>query len=320
MEILTIADTLTRLERRGFIKTPVTDGLLYTLKGSSGDGQIRFTGDMDQCYLVVCDVTFKKEYMNGFYIPEHYIELSTISDSQLSYEQTDGHTTKVLKGTGCYINLGEPGVMCVPADTRLTYTSFVVREKVISDHRPAGDLETDLLEHRNRVLLNSQPPCHRLTRVLCDLVHCRMQGRIKTLYYQTKAIEVLCLLSEMLFDAQGKQTATTVQDRAAVEKARKLLAHKLSVPPTTNELARQVGVSATKLKQIFKQETGQTIFDYLKSIRLGTALSLMTDSGATITSVANDIGYKSPSKFTAAFRQQYGVNPGKYLRMVRQRP
>lgn len=319
MEAMTIADTMAWLEHFGFSKTRLHQTLLYELKGPAGQGWIKMTGTLDRYYLVECDVWFKKDFTYVYRIREHFIELSTVSDSRLCYEQSSGKITEIVKGIAIHINTGEPGVIRIPAGTRLTYTSFVIRENMVARNLPCQGSDTDLICPCNIALINRMPPCHHQARILSDLSHCRMPEHVKSLYCETKALEILCLLSESLYWHRREQPVTTIQDRTAVEKVRRILARRMSDPPATGELARQVGINATKLKQVFKQETGLTIFGYLKTIRLGAAVSMMADADATITSVARDIGYKSPSKFTAAFREQYDVNPGQYLRMVRQR-
>ncbi len=320
MEVTTVEDALASLEHFGFIQSRKDDSLLFELEGKSGSGRIRVTGPLDRHYLIACDVLFERDFVYGYHIQEPFIELSSVSDSRMRYEQEKEGTNRVLKGMSAYINIGDPGVINIPAGTRLTYTSLIIRAATLGRLLPDEGPETDLTLSCNAAVINSLPPCHRQARVLSDLIHCGMQGPVKALYYEIKALEVLCLLSEALTSERERMSRPTVQDRAAVHEARQILAYNISCPPGIAALARQVGINATKLKQAFKQETGHTVFGYLRTIRLGAAVSLMADPGATIASVSQEVGYKSPSKFSAAFRQQYGLNPGQYLRMVRQRP
>lgn len=319
MKITTVEGALKSLEHFGFKKSRKQDTLLYQLEGEPGSGQIQVFGPVERHYLIVCDVRFKKDFAYEYHIQEPYIELSSVSDAQMRYEQENEETTLVLKGISTYINPGVQGVINISAGTCLTYTSFVIRESVVR-RLPSEVAETDLTLPGNLSLINQLSPDHRRARILSDISHYRGQDSVKTLYYEIKALEALCLLSEALTLARQNRPQPTIQDRAAVEKARQILACNISSPPSISALAVRVGINATKLKLLFKQETGHTIFGYLRTIRLGVAVSLMADPGATITSLSQDVGYKSPSKFTAAFRHQYGLNPGQYLRMVRQRP
>ena len=320
MEVVTVEGALGILEHFGFIKIRKDDTLIYKLEGKPGKGRIHLTGSVESHYLITCDVLFKQDFVYGSHIREPFIELSSVSDSKLLYEQEREGTTSVLKGMTTHINLGEPNVINIAAGTRLTYTSLIIRQATMTRFLSDEGQERDLALPGNARIINSLPPCHRQARILSDLIHCRMQGSVKALYYEIKALELLCLLSEALSSKKQSMHQSTAQERAAVKEAREILANNISCPPGISALARKVGINATRLKQAFKQETGQTIFGYLRLIRLGTAISLMADPRATIASVSQEVGYRSPSKFSAAFRQQYGLNPGQYLRMVRQRP
>jgi AraC-like DNA-binding protein len=48
-----------------------------------------------------------------------------------------------------------------------------------------------------------------------------------------------------------------------------------------------------------------------QQVRLMEALSLMA-AGRSVTTIAFDVGYDSPSAFTAMFRRAYGVPPSLY--------
>ena len=320
MKVTTVEGVLKSLEHFGFKKSRKKDAVLYQLEGEPGNGQIKLSGPIDRQYLVACDVMFNKNFIYGYHIREPFAELCSVSESQLCYEQANEESILILKGISTYINPGVPGVIHIPAGTRLAYTSFVVRGSIVASRMSSEGSDTDLVHPSNAAIINQLPPCHRQARILSDIVHCKMQDAVRNLYYEVKALEVLCLLSEALTSEKQCKPQPSVQDRAAIERARKILASNISSPPSISALARQVGINATKLKQTFKQETGHTIFGYLRNIRLGAAVSLMSDPGATITSISQDVGYKSPSKFTAAFKHQYGLNPGQYLRMVRQVP
>ena len=64
----------------------------------------------------------------------------------------------------------------------------------------------------------------------------------------------------------------------------------------------------------FRRETGLSFAVWRQNVRLMEALSLMA-SGQSVTSVAYDVGYNSPSAFTAMFRRVFGVAPTAYLSM-----
>ena len=64
-----------------------------------------------------------------------------------------------------------------------------------------------------------------------------------------------------------------------------------------------------KLKKGFEQMFQTTPFQYLRDRRLEQAQQLLMDTEQSIEEVARIIGYANRSKFAAAFRKKFGVNP-----------
>lgn len=62
----------------------------------------------------------------------------------------------------------------------------------------------------------------------------------------------------------------------------------------------------------FRRETGVSFSEWRQQVRLAEALSLLS-LGRTVTAVAYDVGYNSPSAFTAMFQRAFGVAPSHYF-------
>jgi AraC-like DNA-binding protein len=78
-----------------------------------------------------------------------------------------------------------------------------------------------------------------------------------------------------------------------------------------DDLAAIACISRRTFTRLFKQETGMSFAAWRQQMRLMEALSLM-GSGRSITMTAYDVGYNSPSAFTAAFRRNFGLSPRQY--------
>ena len=75
---------------------------------------------------------------------------------------------------------------------------------------------------------------------------------------------------------------------------------------------REVGASARTLARLFRDETGLTFGRWRAQARLLAALGRLA-GGEKVTTVALDLGYDSPSAFTALFRRHFGVPPSRYF-------
>lgn len=67
--------------------------------------------------------------------------------------------------------------------------------------------------------------------------------------------------------------------------------------------------SKTYINRIFKQTTGSTIQQYIKQLRLKTAKKLLLDPTATVTLVAQTVGYHDTSYFIEEYKKMFGRTP-----------
>ena len=91
-----------------------------------------------------------------------------------------------------------------------------------------------------------------------------------------------------------------------------LLRENLAETPTLEQIGRRVGCSPFYLSRIFSRETGRSIFQYLRALRLERAAELLRAQELNVTQVALAVGYASPSHFSTAFHETYGCCPGLY--------
>lgn len=75
---------------------------------------------------------------------------------------------------------------------------------------------------------------------------------------------------------------------------------------------RLVGASGRTLTRLFLRETGMPFSEWVRRMRLSLALDRLAQ-GESVTAVALDLGYASPSAFSAMFRRTFGASPRRYL-------
>lgn len=78
------------------------------------------------------------------------------------------------------------------------------------------------------------------------------------------------------------------------------------------EWARVVGASARTLARLFRRETAMSFRVWRQQLRLLRAMEMLA-AGQSVTTVALDLGYDSPSAFTAMFRRTLGTTPKRYF-------
>ncbi|NJN47540.1 MAG: helix-turn-helix domain-containing protein [Candidatus Competibacteraceae bacterium] len=87
-----------------------------------------------------------------------------------------------------------------------------------------------------------------------------------------------------------------------------------------NGLANRMGVTARHLRRIFADELGVSPLNYLRTRRLLTAKTLLTDTRLPIIEIAAASGFGSLSQFNATFHQHYRLTPSQLRKQVKTQP
>ncbi|MBS1792148.1 MAG: helix-turn-helix transcriptional regulator [Acidobacteria bacterium] len=77
-------------------------------------------------------------------------------------------------------------------------------------------------------------------------------------------------------------------------------------------IALQVNLSASRLRGLFRKETGLPLAHFVKLLRLETAHQLLTTEFLTIKEVMAKTGIRDHSHFNRDFKLFYGVTPSQY--------
>lgn len=81
---------------------------------------------------------------------------------------------------------------------------------------------------------------------------------------------------------------------------------------TIAEIAASVYLSQTYVSLLFKQETGETIYEYLMKVRIAKAKELLRDPRIKFYEVCELVGYADPSYFSKLFKKMTGLTPSAY--------
>ncbi len=107
----------------------------------------------------------------------------------------------------------------------------------------------------------------------------------------------------------------TDKDRKYVQKTEKyLLDNLLNSFSGIETISKNIGVSPTKLKNDFKTIHSQSLYHYYRYHQMHLANKLLSEKTITIKEVANLLGYENASKFTAVFKEQFGVLPSSIVK------
>ena len=83
----------------------------------------------------------------------------------------------------------------------------------------------------------------------------------------------------------------TDPDAVTVAAAKRLIADNLASLPGLAEIARSVGTYREKLSQVFREQTGMTVFSYIREARIRRGEELLRDTDIDVQDIALLIGF-----------------------------
>lgn len=97
----------------------------------------------------------------------------------------------------------------------------------------------------------------------------------------------------------------------AVEKVKRLLETSCEKPWSMERIAGEVSLDKSYLGRIFRESTGSTVMNYLRTVRIERAKKLLR-RGMSVGEAAARVGIEDPSYFGRIFKQETGYAPAQY--------
>ncbi|UVI31953.1 helix-turn-helix domain-containing protein [Paenibacillus spongiae] len=97
-----------------------------------------------------------------------------------------------------------------------------------------------------------------------------------------------------------------------VEDALDLLTKRMKEQVRVEDIAKEVGISESRLSHLFKSETGQSVIDALNRMRLREAAALLLHTHRSAAEISEDVGFGNYNHFLNQFKKRYGASPSAY--------
>ncbi|MFP3089206.1 AraC family transcriptional regulator [Treponema sp. TIM-1] len=135
--------------------------------------------------------------------------------------------------------------------------------------------------------------------------------------YQLKACSgILALIAEMLTHERRSEQPNYYQK--IVEQAKYLMETNVFKAINVSSISEQIGVSPSKLNEIFKTYTSMTPYQYYIHIKIHKAEGLLEEADVTVKEVAFQLGFEDQYYFSRLFKNKTGVAPSDWKKYIRQ--
>ena len=136
------------------------------------------------------------------------------------------------------------------------------------------------------------------------------------LFKQIRIFFAINFLSCFLFSLKYLNPVTeTGQVNDHIESSIQFMRKHYLDKPSLQTLAEISGYSLSHYKAKFREETGMTPANYLSTLRLEYAKEKLAHTNCSITKLAMDLNFSSPSHFCGAFKKLTSYTPVEYRRL-----
>lgn len=144
------------------------------------------------------------------------------------------------------------------------------------------------------------------SRVEREMARARRRFRFATrsrFAFVENAIESMLLWANEISPGEGPELDPRLR-RATEEVGNRISRHW-----TAAELAKEAGLSPSRLTTLFREQLGQSPVGYAERVRLEHAANLIQDAGLSVKEAAHAVGYEDPYHFSRRFSARLGRPP-----------
>ena len=287
-----------------------------------GEGNIKRIDLGEDFRLHIHQYTFREEFVLKRMAPKAVSDLVTVifyssafpnnylSNREVSFNCTKTHAASVEVSSG---DLNSE--IRFPPGHDIHFTSLGIRaallRELLGPTEPNQLIET--VTKANNTFLYHLLMIPDFERTLRGLVESESGDPLKKFYYKVKAQELLYLVFSKLAQREDKKHCQLNNlDVSMLMTVRDTLVADLAEPPQLRDLAKLANMSETKLKMLFRQVFGDSIYNYYQTARMEEAATMLRLPGVSVSQVGYQLGFSNLSHFSRLFARHHGKTPKKF--------
>lgn len=162
-------------------------------------------------------------------------------------------------------------------------------------------------------LLFEQTVYPSLQKIADEMMTERVDKTFELFFMRIKAEELICrLLMELEKRDEKNIYALHGKDIQSIYRVKDKILEQLETPPMIDDLALFASMSTSKLKRLFKQIFGDSLFNYYQTFRMKEAARLLREEKLSVSQVGYQMGFENLSHFSRMFEKHIGMKPKKW--------
>lgn len=199
---------------------------------------------------------------------------------------------------------------CVIVQPGVLHDDYAIEEQVVF----CLQFMTDIKLNSSVILLNkaNEKIIFQIEEILRNIYQQRDDLRFGMTECQ---LEAIILLLMRLLDINNMRH---VYQNAVVDYIKKYLSNYIDTKINFEILSEKIGYSYERIRKIFKEVEGVSLYQYLLNLRLSKAKKLLYDQNKKIAAIAAECGFGSPIRFNLFFHEKMDMTPRQYRKIVHQ--
>jgi len=101
-----------------------------------------------------------------------------------------------------------------------------------------------------------------------------------------------------------------------INKAKIIMQENILTDISCQQIAKDIGMSYSWFRRIFKQYTGFAPGHYIQELRINKSKELLTNTSLHCKEIAFELGFETPAYFNIAFKKRTGMTPNQYRELT----
>lgn len=233
--------------------------------------------------------------------------------------------TEALKNISGTTWLNKINIHGTPVPTETQAIKFTANdESVICNHLIAGNTDDAITVIDTIISNNANTKKYMLMHIYIQILNIIFKTmRIKNIEYDTERVGDLELLNEITSHSPSevyniivglidKLKKTNNVKKISVDNVLKYIQQHYKEYISLDNVADHFNTSASYLSRLIKKETSQTFNEYMNSLRIEEAKTLLESTDKSVTEIYQTIGFTNRSTFIRVFKTFTGVTPSEF--------
>ncbi|ADV50093.1 transcriptional regulator, AraC family [Cellulophaga algicola DSM 14237] len=190
---------------------------------------------------------------------------------------------------------------------------IVVPKTFLINHGFINDYDFKKLTDEKLIL----PITEELLSILLSIEKKDSVEKANRLYLRAKVFELIALQMELYKKNEVSPTKTNqTKILNILYDVKQFIKTNIHKNITLTDLGDEVGITGPALNKEFIRVFGYSIHDYTTTEKMDQAKLLLENSQKMVYQIAEEVGYKNATHFTAAFKKKTGTTPKQYKKQL----